>query len=78
MALDDREIGWLLPDNFEPVTLDKSWVAPLPLLDPTVMGWRRRGLYLAGHGPQLFDTTGNAGTTARPVGSGRLRSGGSR
>jgi hypothetical protein len=53
-----------LPDDLEPVTLDKSWVALLPLLDSTVMGWRRREFYLGGHGPQLFDTSGNAGTTA--------------
>jgi hypothetical protein len=42
-----------LPDDLEPVTLDKSWVALLPLLDSTVMGWRRREFYLGGHGPQL-------------------------
>ena len=28
------------------------------------MGWKERGFYLGPHGPMLFDTNGNAGTTA--------------
>jgi hypothetical protein len=36
----------------------------LPVLDPTVMGWKERSFFLGGHGPQLFDRNGNAGTTA--------------
>ena len=36
----------------------------LPVLDPTVMGWKQRGFYLGEHTPQLFDRNGNAGTTA--------------
>ena len=28
------------------------------------MGWKERGFYLGEHGPVLFDTNGNAGTTA--------------
>jgi Winged helix DNA-binding domain len=35
----------------------------MPALDPTVMGWSERGWFLAGHGPALFDRTGNAGPT---------------
>jgi hypothetical protein len=35
-------VGWLLPDDLEPVTLNEHWVALLPVLDPTVMGWRQR------------------------------------
>jgi hypothetical protein len=34
------------------------------VLDPTVMGWKERAFYLGDHAPQLFDTNGNAGTTA--------------
>ena len=34
------------------------------MLDPTVMGWKERDFYLGPHGPTLFDTNGNAGTTA--------------
>jgi hypothetical protein len=40
-------------------------VALLPVLDPTVMGWKARGFYLPDeHLPHLFDSNGNAGTTA--------------
>jgi hypothetical protein len=28
------------------------------------MGWKERDFYLGPHGPELFDTAGNAGTTA--------------
>lgn len=59
----DPEPGWLLPDDVEPVTCDEAWVALLPTLDPTVMGWKRRDFYLGTHGPALFDRNGNAGTT---------------
>ena len=37
--------------------------ALLPGLDPTVMGWKERDLYLGGYAPALFDTAGNAGPT---------------
>jgi DNA glycosylase AlkZ-like len=36
----------------------------LPVLDPTVMGWKERDFYLGPHREQLFDRAGNAGTTA--------------
>jgi Winged helix DNA-binding domain len=36
----------------------------LPVLDPTVMGWKERDFYLGAYAPMLFDTNGNAGTTA--------------
>jgi hypothetical protein len=41
----------------------EPWVAFLPALDPTVMGWKERGWYLGEHGPPLFDSAGNAGPT---------------
>ena len=53
--------GWLLPDDVEPVRAPASWVAFLPSLDPTTMGWRQRDWYLGDHGPVLFDRNGNAG-----------------
>jgi len=56
--------GWVLPDDEEPVAEVAPWAALLPVLDPTVMGWKERGFYLGTHGPQLFDSNGNAGTTA--------------
>ena len=65
VTLDDREQGWLLPDDVEPVTEVTPWAALLPTLDPTTMGWKRRGHYLhPDDAPFLFDTAGNGGTTA--------------
>jgi hypothetical protein len=42
----------------------EPWAALLPVLDPTVMGWKQRDFYLGDHAPHLFDRNGNAGTTA--------------
>jgi len=42
----------------------EPWAALLPVLDPTVMGWKERDFLLGPHGPELFDRNGNAGTTA--------------
>jgi len=39
------------------------WVALLPTLDSTVMGWADRDWYLGRHRTALFDTNGNAGPT---------------
>lgn len=64
VTLDGGATGWLLPDDLDPETPVGPWAALLPVLDPTVMGWKERGFYLGAHGPQLFDRNGNAGTTA--------------
>ena len=40
-----------------------GWVALLPALDPTVMGWKERSWYLGDHRERLFDRNGNAGPT---------------
>jgi hypothetical protein len=64
VALEDGSTGWLLPDDLEVVADPGPWVALLPVLDPTVMGWKTRDFYLGEHGPSLFDRNGNAGTTA--------------
>jgi hypothetical protein len=64
VSLDSGEVGWLLPDDLEPIQLDEPWVALLPVLDPSVMGWKNRDFYLGPHAPMLFDSVGNAGTTA--------------
>ena len=58
-----HETGWVLPDDLGPVRPAAPWVALLPALDPTTMGWQQRGWYLGGHGPALFDRNGNAGPT---------------
>lgn len=55
--------GWLLPDDVRPPGKVKPWVALLPSLDPTIMGWKERDWYLGDHGPKLFDRNGNAGPT---------------
>jgi len=64
VTLDWDGTGWLLPDDLEEVPDPGPWVALLPVLDPSVMGWRDRDFYLGPHRNQVFDTRGNAGTTA--------------
>lgn len=64
VSLDSGDTGWLLPDDLADVPDPGPWVALLPVLDPTVMGWRGRQFYLGPHAERLFDRTGNAGTTA--------------
>jgi hypothetical protein len=64
VTLEDGGSGWLLPDDLDEVADPGPWVALLPVLDATVMGWKARGFYLGEHGPALFDRNGNAGTTA--------------
>ena len=55
--------GYLLPDDLDRVTPVEPWVALLPSLDPTTMGWKEREWYLGPHAPRLFDSNGNAGQT---------------
>ncbi|MGL5826128.1 MAG: winged helix DNA-binding domain-containing protein [Nocardioides sp.] len=67
--LEDGAIGYLLPEDVEPMPSDspwcsQPWAALLPVLDPTVMGWKKRDFILGPHGSALFDANGNAGTTA--------------
>ncbi|ABL82954.1 MULTISPECIES: winged helix DNA-binding domain-containing protein [unclassified Nocardioides] len=66
VALEGGGAGWLLPDD--PLAVDpepdiEPWAALLPVLDPTVMGWKERSFFLGPHAPALFDANGNAGTT---------------
>jgi hypothetical protein len=56
-------VGYLLPDDMDPVDTPPPWVAVLPSLDPTPMGWKHRDWYLGDHSAQLFDRSGNAGPT---------------
>ncbi len=64
VRLEDGRPAWLLPDDEDPEPETAPWAALLPVLDPTVMGWKERDFYLGGLGPQVFDRNGNAGTTA--------------
>ena len=59
----DGESGLVLAADLEPVAASGPWVALLPGLDPTVMGWKHREWYLGPHRPALFDSAGNAGPT---------------
>ena len=85
VALDDGSTGWVLVDDTADLETPPSrepWVALLPTLDPTTMGWRDCGFYLdPTHTPYLFDSAGNGGTTVwvngahrRELGAGRTQS----
>lgn len=77
----DGAVGYVLPDDVEaPSVKTKPWVALLPSLDPTTMGWSDRAWYLGAHKPHVFDRNGNAGPTiwcdGRIVGGWRQQPGG--
>jgi hypothetical protein len=55
--------GIVLAGDEDPEPATGPWAALLPALDPTPMGWRERGWFLGGHGPALFDRSGNIGPT---------------
>jgi len=59
----DGVAGYVLPGDLEPVGEQPPWVALLPALDPTPMGWARRDWYLGEHSVAVFDRTGNVGPT---------------
>jgi hypothetical protein len=60
----EQGTGFVLPDDLGPVAPAEPWVALLPGLDPTTMGWKERSWYL---GPEVaaavFDRNGNGGPT---------------
>ena len=75
-------VGWVLPDDTGD-DITKPWIAFLPALDPTTMGWKNRSWYLrdlAKFGSPVFDINGNAGPTiwvdGRVVGGWAQRKGG--
>ncbi|MBT8199730.1 MAG: winged helix DNA-binding domain-containing protein [Acidimicrobiia bacterium] len=55
--------GYLHPDDLELVADPAPWIAFLPGLDPTTMGWKQRDWYLTSAEDVLFDSNGNAGPT---------------
>jgi hypothetical protein len=55
--------GIVLADDVEPTPVPAPWIAFLPALDPTTMGWQQRAWYLGDYAKALFDTNGNAGPT---------------
>jgi Winged helix DNA-binding domain len=76
----DGGTGAVLPDDLAPVAPPEPWLALLPGLDSTVMGWTERQWYLGDYRKLLFDTAGNAGPTiwwnGRVVGGWGQRAGG--
>lgn len=61
--LDGGAIGYVLPEDAGTSEPAEPWVALLPALDATTMGWKDREWYLGPHAPALFDRNGNAGPT---------------
>lgn len=61
--------GYLRADDLEPTDPVAPWGALLPPLDPTTMGWFERDWYLGPYKAQVFDTAGNAGSTACGTGA---------
>ena len=61
----DGDPGLVLAEDEAPVAPTEPWVALLPGLDPTTMGWAptSRRWYLGDHKAQVFDTAGNGGPT---------------
>lgn len=65
VELGSGETGYVLPGDDRADEPVGPWVALLPVLDPTTMGWKQREFYLdPAYTPYLFDTNGNGGTTA--------------
>jgi Winged helix DNA-binding domain len=62
VALDDGP-AWVAPGDEDPEPAVGPWVALLPGLDPTTMGWKERGWYLPPEAADAFDRMGNAGPT---------------
>ena len=62
----DEGVGWVMPDDVDVADDTEPWVAFLPGLDPTTMGWKERAWYmgdLGGFGDTVFDRNGNGGPT---------------
>ena len=59
----DGRAGLVLADDLEPVEPPDPWVALLPALDPSSMGWKHRDFLLGPHRERVFDVNGNAGPT---------------
>jgi hypothetical protein len=58
----DAGPAWVAADD-EPVVEPEPWVAVLPGLDPTTMGWKQREWYLPDAAAESFDSNGNGGPT---------------
>jgi hypothetical protein len=56
----DGAPGWLAAADL-PVGPVEPWIAVLPGLDPTIMGWKQRAWYLPSTSMEVFDGAGNGG-----------------
>jgi hypothetical protein len=54
--------GYALADDLEPEATPEPWIALLPALDPTSMGWKDRAFY-GGDDKALYDRSGNVAAT---------------
>lgn len=64
VTLDGDGAGWVAAGDAASVAEAEPWVAVLPGLDVTTMGWKERDFYLdPALVPRLFDRNGNAGPT---------------
>jgi hypothetical protein len=59
----DGVAALVLAGDVGPPPDPEPWVALLPSLDPTIMGWFERDWYVGDHRQQVFDRYGNAGPT---------------
>lgn len=60
----DGEQAFVLASDIDPVDEPEPWIALLPALDPTPMGWFGRDWYITAEQREvLFDRTGNIGPT---------------
>lgn len=64
VALDDGSTGYVLADDTGGTASVEPWVALLPGLDPTAMGWKQRRWYLPTDvASRVTDRNGNIGPT---------------
>jgi len=66
VKLDDGSAAWLRADDVDVEPAAEPWVAYLPALDPSAMGWKDRAWYVGEHGAlgaSIVDRNGNIGPT---------------
>ncbi|HET6510406.1 MAG TPA: winged helix DNA-binding domain-containing protein [Baekduia sp.] len=62
--LEDDAPGVVAADDVEPIADGAApWIAFLPALDATPMGWKHRDWYLGDHAERVFDVNGNVAPT---------------
>ncbi|MFN8623344.1 MAG: winged helix DNA-binding domain-containing protein [Chloroflexota bacterium] len=63
VTLDGGATAFVAAGDVVPTPSPTPWLAFLPALDATTMGWKDRDWYLGPHRPALYDRNGNAGPT---------------